>query len=214
VPAAIFVLVAGVGAVTSNMTDAPDAPAAGDATSFSLSHSGSNAETLANLKEFTRSIETEEPASTAAAGKLLPDVDTMIGRLAARLETTPDDVEGWRMLGWSYFHMGRHEEAAAAYAKAVALNPNSPELKAAYEEAKAKVSETAGSGTAGSSADEVAAVEAMPPREREAQIRSMVDGLAVRLETSPRDVDDRRCGNGAAQGARDLQGRQGRLKRD
>jgi cytochrome c-type biogenesis protein CcmH len=29
----------------------------------------------------------------------------------------------------------------------------------------------------------------MPPHERNAQIRSMVDGLAARLESSPRDVE-------------------------
>ena len=98
---------------------------------------------LARLKDYTRSIGTEEPASVAAAGKLLPDVNTMIERLAARLETTPEDIKGWRMLGWSYFHTGRYEQAATAYARAVELDPNSAELKLSYEEAKAKASESA-----------------------------------------------------------------------
>ena len=61
---------------------------------------------LARLKDYARSIGTEEPASMAAAGKPLPDVNTMIERLAARLETTPEDIKGWRMLGWSYFNTG------------------------------------------------------------------------------------------------------------
>ena len=97
---------------------------------------------LARLTDYTRSIGTEEPASTAAAGKLLPDVNTMIERLAARLETTPEDIEGWRMLGWSYFHTARYEQAATAYARAVELDPSSAELKRSYEEAKAKASES------------------------------------------------------------------------
>ncbi len=59
----------------------------------------------------------------------------------ARLETSPEDVKGWRMLGWSYFHTGRYEQAATAYARAVELDPNSAELKVSYEEAKAKASE-------------------------------------------------------------------------
>ncbi len=67
---------------------------------------------LARLTDYARSIETEEPASMAAAGKLLPDVNTMIERLAARLETTPEDIEGWRMLGWSYFNMARYERGS------------------------------------------------------------------------------------------------------
>ena len=105
---------------------------------------------LARLTDYTRSIGTEEPASTAAAGKLLPDVNTMIERLAARLETAPGDVEGWRMLGWSYFNTERYEEAASAYAKAVELDPSSAELKRSYEEAKAKASESDNSETASS----------------------------------------------------------------
>jgi cytochrome c-type biogenesis protein CcmH/NrfG len=130
-------LVAGIGAATYYLKDPPEATGSGDA-----SRSGSDGEMLARLKDYTRSIATEEPQSTAAAGKLLPDVDTMIERLAARLETTPGDIEGWRMLGWSYFHTARYERAATAYARAVALDPNSTELKLSYEEAKAKASES------------------------------------------------------------------------
>ena len=84
---------------------------------------------LARLKDYTRSIGTEEPASMAAAGKQLPDVSTMIERLAARLETAPEDIKGWRMLGWSYFNTARYKQAATAYARAVELDPNSAELK-------------------------------------------------------------------------------------
>ena len=76
----------------------------------------------------------------AAARELLPDVNTMIERLAARLEATPEDSKGWRMLGWSYFNTGRYEQAATAYARAAELDPNSADLKRSYEEAKAKAS--------------------------------------------------------------------------
>jgi cytochrome c-type biogenesis protein CcmH len=152
---------------------------------------------LASLKDYTRSIGTEEPASMAAAGKLLPDVSTMTERLAARLETAPEDIKGWRMLGWSYFHTGRYKQAATAYARAVELDPNSAELKLSWEEAKAKASETAsslqteavGKGGDGPSVEKNTKSEAMPPREHDAAIRSMVDGLANRLESSPRDVE-------------------------
>ena len=106
----------------------------------SPSRSGMNGDMLSRLNDFAGSAETQGPASKAAAGKPLPDVNTMIERLAARLETAPDDIKGWRMLGWSYFNTGRYEQAAAAYAKAVALDPNSSELKLSYEQAKAKAS--------------------------------------------------------------------------
>ena len=202
VAAAAFLLVAGIGAVTSYVEDPPEATGSGDTTSSSLSRSESNGEMLARLMDYARSIGTEEPASTAEAGELLPDANTMIERLAARLETTPDDIEGWRMLGWSYFHTARYQQAATAYARAVELDPSSAELKRSYEEAKAKASESDNSETAsslqteavgkggdGPSVEKITQSEAMPPPEHDAVIRSMVDGLADRLESSPRDVE-------------------------
>jgi cytochrome c-type biogenesis protein CcmH len=193
VAAAAVLLVAGIGAATYYLGDLPEV------TGASLSRSGSDGEMLARLENYTRSIGAEEPASMAAADKLLPDVNTMIERLAARLETTPEDIKGWRMLGWSYFHTGRYKQAATALARAVELDPNSAELKLLYEEAKAKASESDNSETASSL--QTGAVgkggdgpsiekntEAMPPRAH-AAIRSMVDGLADRLEDSPRDVE-------------------------
>jgi cytochrome c-type biogenesis protein CcmH len=157
---------------------------------------------LAHLKDYTRSIGTKESASITAAGKLLPDVNSMIERLAARLETTPEDIKGWQMLGWSYFHTARYEQAATAFARAVELDPNSAELKLSYEEAKAKASESdnletasslqteaVGMGGDRSSVEKNTKSEAMPPHEHDAAVRSMVDRLADRLESSPRDVD-------------------------
>jgi cytochrome c-type biogenesis protein CcmH len=161
---------------------------------------------LASLKDYTRSVGAEQPTSTAPSGKLLPDVNTMIERLVARLETAPGDVKGWRMLGWSYFNTGRYKQAATAYARAVELDPNSTELKALYEGAKSKASEIGNAEIASSLQGEAAGKvddglrfeknanpEAMParepPREYDAAIRSMVDGLADRLKSSPRDVD-------------------------
>jgi cytochrome c-type biogenesis protein CcmH len=177
VAAAGFLLVAGIGAVTFYLGDPPEATGSGDTRSES--------DMLARLKDYTRSIETEAPAPRVVSGKPLPllDVNTMIERLAARLKTTPDDIAGWRMLGWSYFNTGRHKEAATAYARAIELDPNSAELKVSYEEAKAKASESDNSETASS------LQTATPPHEHDAVARPMVDRLADRLESSPRDVD-------------------------
>jgi cytochrome c-type biogenesis protein CcmH len=201
IPAAVaFLLVAGIGAVTSYLGNPREATRSGDTISLSLSRAGSNGEMLARLVDYTRSI--EEPSSMAAAEEPLPEVNTMIERLAARLETTSEDIEGWRMLGWSYFHTVRYEQAANAYARAVELDPSSAELKLSYEEAKAKAfeshnletasslqTEPGSNGGDGPSVEKITKPEAMPPREHDAAIRSMVDGLADRLESSPRDVD-------------------------
>lgn len=182
--AAAFLLVSGIGAITSSYL--------GDR----LPETGSgDGEILARFKGYARAIAAEEPASIPAVG--LPDVNTMIERLAARLETAPDDIKGWRMLGWSYFHMARYKQAATAYAKALELDPNFADLKILYEEAKAKASETAsplqveavGEGGDGPGIGKDAKSEAMLPREHEAAVRSMVDGLADRLESSPQDLE-------------------------
>jgi cytochrome c-type biogenesis protein CcmH/NrfG len=198
VAAAVLLLVSGIGTAIPYVGNAPEATSSGETVSFS----GPDGEMLTRLTDYARSIGTEQPSSMTAAGELLPDVNAMIERLAARLKTTPQDLEGWRMLGWSYFHTTRYEQAATAFGRALELDPGSAELKLSYEEAKAKAAESGNSKTASSlqtealeksgdglSAEKVTTPEAMPALERDAAIRSMVDGLANRLESSPRDVD-------------------------
>jgi cytochrome c-type biogenesis protein CcmH len=199
VAAAVFLLVAGIGAATSYLRNPPRAAGSGDTIS---SRTGSNGEMLARLEDYTRSIATQDPAPMPAADKLLPDVNTMIERLAARLETTPNDSKGWRTLGWSYFNTGRYAQAATAYARAVELDPASTDLKLSYEQAKAKASESGnpspassvqaqsvGTGGDGPAVGRIDKPDATPPHSSDAAIRSMVDGLAGRLERSPHDVE-------------------------
>ncbi|MCH7627679.1 MAG: tetratricopeptide repeat protein, partial [Proteobacteria bacterium] len=52
-----------------------------------------------------------------------PSVDDVIAKLEKRLADNPDDAEGWRMLGWSYFQTERYAEAATALKKATKLDP-------------------------------------------------------------------------------------------
>jgi cytochrome c-type biogenesis protein CcmH len=222
----------------------------------------------------------------------LPSVEEMIQRLAARLMRNPKDTEGWRTLGWSYLNIGRFQEAAEAYARAIELGPDIAELRGdriealvaaadgiVTSEAKTAIEDTlkldpknvqarfflglaeeqegnnasalaewtevlkdtnsdepwamdlkdriselrrnmgvdgavrpaepkpvtargmrgtmraqGGSRTPrevanGPSPEAVQAAEAMPPADRSLMIREMVDGLANRLEQSPRDAD-------------------------
>jgi cytochrome c-type biogenesis protein CcmH len=211
------------------------------------------------------------------------------------LQQNPDDAEGWRMLGWSYFNTDRFAQSAEAYAKAHTLRPSDASIASSYgealvraaddrvtEQAKAvfvqtlqldakdararffvglakeqagdrvsaledwiailnegdsnepwfadltqratelaqqagvdlstrlhrqKAAETGGvlhslkqqeaavvsprkdGPKDGPTADDVRNAEAMAPADRATMIRNMVDGLATRLEQSPRDVD-------------------------
>ncbi|MDT7934943.1 MAG: c-type cytochrome biogenesis protein CcmI [Sphingomonadaceae bacterium] len=61
-------------------------------------------------------------------------IEGMVGKLEERLKANPNDVDGWRMLGLSRYSLQQYPAAAAAYAKAVALKPDSGELQSAYGE--------------------------------------------------------------------------------
>lgn len=65
----------------------------------------------------------------------MPDaaaVDAMVERLAARLRESPDDAEGWKLLGRSYAAMGRYPEAVGAFAKAAERAPRDAQLLADF----------------------------------------------------------------------------------
>src|SRR5262245_43832761 len=91
---------------------------------------------LARLELYAKA-KAPRPAANASPAKApeLPDVDTMIERLALRLQQKPDDAQGWRMLGWSYFNVQQPTKAAEAYERAAALEPQSAALKGALGEA-------------------------------------------------------------------------------
>lgn len=72
------------------------------------------------------------PADAAHEGA---DVQAMIVQLETQLRETPADVDGWRMLGWSYFQTGRFAEAAEAYGRSAALDPGNAEHFSAQGEA-------------------------------------------------------------------------------
>ena len=72
------------------------------------------------------------PADAAHDGA---DVQAMIVQLEAQLRQTPEDVNGWRMLGWSYFQTGRFADAAEAYGRAATLEPTNAEHFSAQGEA-------------------------------------------------------------------------------
>ncbi len=190
VAASVFFLVAGGGTATSLLRNPGETMGSVNANAAAAD------EAVSQLKDYARSPGADSHASAAPSGKLLPDVDTMIARLAARLEAAPNDIAGWRLLAWSYVNTQRYRQATAAFARALELEPNSAELKQAYEEAKAKASAGAMTETASLQADAAtgagatgsAASQDAPAHDGPA-IRSMVDGLAERLVRSPRDVE-------------------------
>lgn len=164
---------------------------------------------FAALQAYAGTVSDMSSQGASSDRSSLPGVETMIMRLKARLDADPQNGDGWRMLGWSYFNTGRYADAVSAYARAVALDPTSTELKAAYEEAKGKAAATVDeSGAPSSTGTEVSGGEAAKTEvqtagagdaksaaagtlsaDQQAMIHSMVDRLAARLDASPHDVE-------------------------
>jgi cytochrome c-type biogenesis protein CcmH len=82
----------------------------------------------------TTAAATTGDGGTAPGDKALDDVDTSINNLAKKLESDPNNGEGFRFLGWSYLNTGKAAEAKAAYLKAVALLPKRADAHAGLGE--------------------------------------------------------------------------------
>lgn len=203
---------------------------------------------------------TDAPPETAAAPS--PDIGAMIAQIEARLKTNPNDAQGWKMLGLSFYEASRFAESATAYKRAAELSPAAAEswsnlgealvmasqgkfpadAKTAFNNALARdpkdtrgryflaVEKDIAGDHKGAIDDWIALLKDSPPdapwqadvrgliasvaaqqkidvrarmaalpappapttadaQQQSAMIRSMVDGLAKKLETNPKDVD-------------------------
>jgi cytochrome c-type biogenesis protein CcmH len=75
----------------------------------------------------------------AAAGMTPGDRETfirdMVERLAERMKSNPNDLQGWQKLGRAYVVLGEFDAARAAWRKAAELAPNDIEVLLSYAEA-------------------------------------------------------------------------------
>lgn len=143
-------------------------------------------EALGALQAYADQID-DKPAtdSRVVSSAALPDVDTMIAKLIARLEKQPNDVNGWKMLGWSYLNMDRPEDAAKAYETALKLEPGNAEIEKGLDAAKS--AQVAAQTSPGPSADDIKSAQSLSDPQRSSMVHDMVERLAARLETSPND---------------------------
>ncbi len=90
------------------------------------------------------------PEGTAATGGNAgphaenEQIRSMVEGLAARLESEPDDVEGWLMLGRSRMVLDEPDLAKAAFERARALAPDNPDVLLGYAASLLEPSETPG----------------------------------------------------------------------
>jgi cytochrome c-type biogenesis protein CcmH len=63
-----------------------------------------------------------------------PNIEAMVARLEARLAASPDDLDGWLMLGRSKGALGEHRAAIEAYRRAQELAADDPRVHAGLGE--------------------------------------------------------------------------------
>jgi cytochrome c-type biogenesis protein CcmH len=83
----------------------------------------------------------EQPAGHGDAAVTPEVVEQMVAKLAARLEATPDDADGWALLARSYYTLERFPQAIAAYGRAIKLRTDDANLYADYADALAMTRE-------------------------------------------------------------------------
>ncbi len=76
----------------------------------------------------------------SADGKL-PSIEELLPRLEAHLETSPDDAQGWSLLGTTYLRLRRFKDAEGALTEALGLLPDNPELMLQLADTKAMLAQ-------------------------------------------------------------------------
>ena len=70
--------------------------------------------------------------SAAPPERTQEQIEANVAKLAQRLQSNPNDPQGWTMLARSYSSMEKYSDAVNAYAKATELNPKDADLWAEY----------------------------------------------------------------------------------
>ncbi|MCG2633858.1 MAG: hypothetical protein J4A00_02875 [Gammaproteobacteria bacterium] len=108
----------------------------------------------------------------------LQQIEQMVARLAERLEREPEDGEGWKRLGRSYFVLGRLAESVDAYIQADKRLTDDPDVTMGLEQLAQGANQSDGGKNQSSW------WLSLPERvERE------LGGLAGRLQSDPTDID-------------------------
>lgn len=116
----------------------------------------------------------ERAASAGQEGAVdMASIEQMVANLEARLQSNPNDADGWVMLGRSYRFFRRYAEAAAAYERALSLKGDDPDLVLALQEVRTLAA--GGDPAGGGAAPDNQAIEEMLAR------------LIRRIEADPDD---------------------------
>ena len=119
----------------------------------------------------------------------MPDsLDALVIELEARLAADPNPpADGYVLLARSYFRLGQVEAGLAAYDRAIALSEGAEAIVSERDRVIELLQNRAAAPQI--DAEARARIEAMSADEQAAMIANMVDGLAMRLEQDPNDIE-------------------------
>lgn len=112
-------------------------------------------------------VDVEQPMTVAGQ----PDIGAMVARLASRLAENPNDGEGWKRLGRSYWVLKNYQQSVDAYAQAASLLPDDFTLIQGYAMSRMALME-----------------ERKQPIPVALAIDAMVDKLRLRVDANPDDL--------------------------
>lgn len=140
---------------------------------------------------------TAQQAALGAGEHPAGDAEAMVRSLEERLKAAPEDAEGWRMLGWSYFQLRRFSESADAYARARKLIPDEPSFTSAMAESMVQAANGTVTPEARKAFDEALKMDPTDPRaryfiavhkEQQGDARGAIDDWIALLKDSPADA--------------------------
>jgi cytochrome c-type biogenesis protein CcmH len=141
------------------------------------------------------SLQQEQAAVSEAATN---ELDAMIAKLTSHLATSPEDLQGWRALGWAQMQTGRTAEGVKALARAAELAPKDASVLSMYGEALVREADGKVTPQALAVFERVIAVEPADPRARyykglqlmqDGKLKEAFEIWVVVIKESPPDAE-------------------------
>lgn len=91
---------------------------------------------LGNQSMIARLDPAASASASAASAEELPPMDELVARLETRLAQNPEDIEGWLMIGRTYFALEQPRKGQDALQRAYQLDPERLDAMLAYAESQ------------------------------------------------------------------------------
>jgi len=116
-------------------------------------------------------------------------LEQLVARLEDSLKADPANPNGWIYYARSLMTLGRHDEALAAYDRALVITNSDEKIVSERASAVRYLDQVNNQTNPEPTSEDVDAAMAMTPEARQAMIQNMVDGLSDRLKDNPLDED-------------------------